>query len=58
MAKKTKTNSGPRTLCQPSGEEHGQVVYENHYPGKLIMMTANVKIYPCKRCGIVYWEPK
>lgn len=29
-----------------------------HRPGKLIMDTGDVELYPCLRCGLVFWTPR
>ncbi len=32
--------------------------YLPHRPDKLIMDTGNVELYPCLRCGLVFWTPR
>ena len=29
-----------------------------HDPGKMIMDTGYVELYPCLRCGLVFWLPR
>lgn len=51
------TTEGPRYACVAADTRGQALAISEHEQGPLLAVTRRGRLFACRRCGLVYWQP-